>query len=172
MNTKTFARTGALLAAAALALTGCASAESGDGLTVTDPWVRAEAGEMTAMFGEIVNDTGTDLHIASIETDVAETVEMHEMVMGDDGSMIMQEFEGGFTLPAGETFVLDPGGDHFMLIGLLDELKAGEVVTLTVNFDEGDPLVIEATVKDFEGGNEPYHEDGEGEHGDDEHGDH
>lgn len=165
MNKKTFARTGALLGAAALALTGCASAASGDGLTVTDPWVRAEAGEMTAMFGEIVNETGEVMHIASIETDVAATVEMHEMIMGDDGSMIMQEYEGGFTLPDDETFTLDPGGNHFMLIGLQHELKAGEVVTIIVNFDEGDPLVIEATVKDFEGGNEPYHEDeGHGDH--------
>lgn len=122
------------------------------------------------MFGEIVNDSDSDMHIESIETDVAQTVEMHEMVMGDDGNMIMREYEGGFVLPAGETFMLEPGGNHFMLIGLETPLLAGETVTLTVHFDAGDPLVIEAAVKDFEGGNEPYHEDGDDEHGGEEHG--
>lgn len=166
MKTATLARAVAALAAAALVLTGCASGQSDAEVSVTDPWVRAETGEMTAMFGEIVNGTDEDLHIASIETDVAETVEMHEMVMGDDGSMIMQEYEGGFTIPAGETLSLEPGGNHFMLIGISTELLAGETVTLTVQFDGGDSLVIEAPIKDFEGGNEPYHSDGDDEHGD------
>ncbi|WP_293695809.1 copper chaperone PCu(A)C [uncultured Agrococcus sp.] len=161
------------LALGGFALAGC-SATAEEELTVTDPWVRSEAGDMTAMFGEIENTTGSDLLIDSIETEVADTVEMHEMVEDDSGNMIMQEIEGGFTIPAGETLVLEPGGDHFMFMGLHDELLAGDTVTVTVHFDEGEPLTIEATVKDFPGGNEPYgdeHDEHGGDHDSDEHGD-
>lgn len=168
LKTTAAARAAATAAAAALALTGCSTA-SADSIEVTDPWVRAEAGDMTAMFGELTNNTDEDLLIESIETDVASIVEMHEMVENDQGTMIMQEVPGGFTLPAGDSLVLEPGGDHFMFMGLGQELAAGEIVTVTVHFADGDDLVIEATVKDFTGGNEPYGED----HGDDhEEGDH
>ncbi|HIY65018.1 MAG TPA: copper chaperone PCu(A)C [Candidatus Agrococcus pullicola] len=153
------------VALAGFVLTGCSTAA--EELSVTDPWVRSEAGEMTAMFGEIENTTGSDLLIDSIDTDVAESVEMHEMIENENGSMVMQEIEGGFSIPAGETLALEPGGDHFMFIGLHDDLLAGETVTVTVHFEDGEPLTIEATVKDFPGGNEPYDDDGEG-HGESE----
>ena len=148
------------LAAAALLLAGCSTAPAGGEIEVTDPWVRAEAGEMTAMFGAISNGTGEDLLIESIQSEIADVVEMHEMIENEHGSMIMQEVAGGFTLPADGALTLEPGGDHFMFMGLHAPLEAGEVVTVTVIFEGGDELVIEATVKDFTGGNEPYdHED-------------
>ena len=172
----TVVRAALLAAATTLALSAC-STQSGEELSVTDPWVRSEAGDMTAMFGEITNNSGADLEIASIETDAAEVVEMHEMVDDGSGNTIMQESESGFVIPAGGSLVLEPGGDHFMFIGLNQELLAGETVTVTVHFVDGEPLTIDATVKDFTGGNEPYGDDSEHgsdtEHGDDsDHGDH
>lgn len=160
-------RAAALAVTTVLALAGCSAATDED-LQVIDPWVRSETGEMTAMFGAIQNNTGEELVIERVETDVAETVEMHEMVENESGTMVMQEKESGFVIPAGGALILEPGGEHFMLIGLEHELLAGEVVTVTVFFADGDPLAIEATVKDFTGGNEPYGEDSD--HGD--HSDH
>lgn len=163
---KNFVRAAAVIAAGALALTGCSSTGSGS-LEAVDPWVRAESGHMTAMFGELHNGTGDDLEIESIETDVATTVEMHEMVQDDSGNTIMQESKSGFVIEAGESLVLEPGGDHFMFIDLQHELLAGETVTVTVHFVGGETFAIEATVKEFTGGNEPYGDSDEGEHGGD-----
>lgn len=141
-------------------------------VSVTDPWVKAVDGDMTAMFGTITNDGDEDVVVTGAETDAAGMVELHETVANDDGSMAMQEKEGGFTIPAHGEHELAPGGDHVMLMDVSKALKPGQTVTLTLSLEGGDTVDVEAPVKRFTGADENYQG---GEHGDDhgdDHGDH
>ena len=120
MNTRISTRFGLLLVAAALGLAGCASAGSGtaaateaDSVTITDAWVKAADSGMSAAFGELENSGDTDATIVSVSSDASSMMELHEVVDDGTGSMVMQEKDGGFVIPAGGSLTLEPGSYHF-----------------------------------------------------------
>lgn len=90
-------------------------------ITVSDGWVRATKGtsdtSMTGAFMRIRNTNDSQVTLVGAASEVAKTAEIHEMVM-KDGAMVMQPVEGGLEILAGETAVLQPGGNHVMLMGL------------------------------------------------------
>ncbi|TIC86783.1 copper chaperone PCu(A)C [Nocardioides sp. GY 10113] len=133
-----------------------AAGVAADSLTVADPWVKAVDGGMSGAFGVLTNDSDADITLVSADTDVAGMVELHETVQNDDGSMAMQPKEDGFVVPAGGEHVLQPGGDHIMLMGLSGALEAGTTVTVTLTFDDGSTQEVVATVKPFTGADETY----------------
>lgn len=170
-------RSGVLLAvpgvALTLALTGCGgsssteepaaasttdaeAAESRAALSLADGWVKAADTGMTAVFGTLVNDGDEDVTLTAGATPVAEMVEMHEMVMGADGAMVMQEKPGGIVVPAGGEHVLKPGGDHIMLLGLTAPVAVGDEVTVTLDTADGNSVEIIASARDFAGADESY----------------
>ncbi|MFE6965340.1 copper chaperone PCu(A)C [Agromyces sp. NPDC057679] len=131
-----------------------AAAEAAASVTVEEAWVKAADDGMTALFGDVVND-GADATLVGASTDAAEMAELHETVESD-GTMQMRQKEGGFELPAGETFALEPGANHVMLMGLAGPLLPGDEVTVTLEFDDGSTLEVTAPVKDYAGANEQY----------------
>ena len=100
--------------------TPAAQATGRAALVLDDGWVKAaEApGAMTAMFGMLRNPTDHAVTVTGGSSAVATAVELHEPAKTDAGTMQMQPKPGGFTIPAGGTQVLQPGGDHVMLMGL------------------------------------------------------
>lgn len=144
------------------------STESGDGaaeeaaadeaavISITDPWVKSAKNGMTAAFGTLVNNGDSDVVVASATSEITSTMELHETVENDDGTMAMQPKEGGFTIPAGGEHELEPGGDHLMIMDLKRPLKPGEVVTVTLVMEDGSEMEVEATVKNFTGADEEY----------------
>lgn len=176
----------ALSAAAALTLTSCADGETEPDAseppqaeaTQTEPaenariqssqedvWARATDAEMTSVFGTIENLTDEDLTIVAASSEVAGIMELHEIVE-EDGQQIMQEIDGGFTIPASGALELETGGDHLMLMDLQQELLPGEVLEISLEFEDGTQETIEAMVRDDGGQDEPYdHGDGM-DHGD------
>lgn len=165
VNTRTtsLARIGILLAAAALALTGCAPAAStaaatpaADTVTIGDAWVKSAESGMSAAFGELSNSGAADVTVVSATTAAASMVELHETVANDAGEMVMRPREGGFVIPAGGSFQLAPGANHIMLMGLTAALKAGEEVAVTLTFSDGSTYAFTAPVKDYSGANENY----------------
>lgn len=190
----------ALAAAAALTLTSCADGgtepdeseasqaeatqtesthtESADDTRIQssqeDVWARTTDSEMTSVFGTIENLTDEDLTVVAASSEVAGIMELHEIVE-EDGQQIMQQIEGGFTIPASGALELETGGDHLMLMDLQQELLPGEVLEIALEFEDGTQESIEAMVRDDGGQDEPYEhgEDMEGmDHGDEmDHGD-
>jgi len=190
MNTLTTLRISAVIAAAALTLTGCAAAAepaptppatsehdghgaSGDThgghntaanadaeastvVTISDAWFKAAESGMSGAFGVFTNAGDQPITIVSASSPVAHMVELHETAENAGGEMEMREVTGGFTIPAGGTYVLEPGADHLMFMGLTEPLLAGVIVEVTVTFDDGTVLTFEAPVKDYAGANENY----------------
>ena len=143
-----------------LFLTGCAS--SGD-VVAQDLWVKSSEmstrGGMTAVYGTLTNNSSQDVVLVGGATEIAGVVEVHEMSM-IGGEMMMQEIEGGLVIPAGKSIVLEPGGNHLMLMMLTDDLEAGEEISVTFDFDGAEDLTIDGIVaKPAEGGDEEYHSD-------------
>ena len=127
------------------------------GLTITDPWTKATEEGMTGSFGMLENSSDQDLHIVGVRSELGETVELHEMVSGEDGQMVMQQSPDGFTVPAGGSFELAPGGNHVMFLGLTDPIEPGEDVTYDLELEDGSTLEVTSVVRPFTGANESYH---------------
>lgn len=164
-----------IFAVAALLVTGCgqdgtttaasetvAASESISALTITDPWVKAAKDGMSAAFGTITNSSDQDITIVSASTPASPMVELHETVMGSNGTMQMQEKQGGFVIPAKSTLVLEPGASHIMLMGLPKPVEAGDDIAFDLKLEDGRTVTFTAQGKDFVGANENY--SGGGEH--------
>ena len=135
---------------------GGAAAPGSGAITVTDPWVKAADEGMTAAFGIITNGTDADLVLTAVTTPATDMVQLHETTSDGSGGMSMQEKGGGFPLPAGGDLVLEPGGDHIMLMDLPEPLQPGDTLELTLVFSDGTEHRFTATVKDFTGAQEHY----------------
>jgi copper(I)-binding protein len=168
VNTTTLTRFGALALVATLALTGCAttstaagtdSAPAADTVTVSDAWVKSADEGMSAAFGELANTGSTDVTVVSVDSEASTRLELHETTMNDSGETVMREIDGGFVVPAGETLMLEPGGNHIMLMDLTAPLTAGDEATFTLTFSDDSTLEFTAPVKDYSGANENYEGD-------------
>lgn len=111
---------------------------------------------MTGAFGEITNSSGTEVRIVGATSDAATELQLHETTEDAGGGMSMKQKEGGFTIPAGGTLTLEPGGNHIMFMGLTEPLLAGQQVRITLALSDGSTVDVDAPVKDFTGANESY----------------
>lgn len=132
-----------------------ASSSAESGITFEDAVVRAmeEDSDMTAIFGTLHNNTDEDINVVGFSSSVkAEHYEIHEVVDG-----VMQEKEGGFDVPAGESIELAPGGFHFMLMGVTEPVMAGETATLTLELADGSTIELgDIPVRTIGAGDEDY----------------
>ena len=97
---------------------------------VDDAWVRATvAGQpSTGAFMHITSST--DSKLVEVRSPVARTVQIHESKMQND-VMSMQPV-AALALPAGKSVAIEPEGYHVMLIDLVNQVKAGDQVPLTL----------------------------------------
>lgn len=160
-------RTLLIMAIAALTVSAC-GAPAAAGIGVKDPWVRpvslmgeptpaADAagggmgemgmagGPVSAAYMTITNGGAAD-RLLKAEGDVAKSVELHTMIE-ENGVMQMRPIEGGIEVPANGDLVLKPGGHHIMLIGVQRDLKAGDTVSLTLQFEKAGSVKVEASVR-------------------------
>ncbi|MCJ8506160.1 copper chaperone PCu(A)C [Kocuria flava] len=166
----------AVLALGALALTGCgapaagpeataaASAAAADGtasgpLTVEQPWAKARTtGGMTGVFGTLVNDGDTPVVLTGASAEgVAGAVELHETVLDPEtGATVMRRLQEPVTIAPGDSYALEPGADHIMLLDLQCGLYAGDELALRLQFEDGTEQVLTAAIRDYAGAREEY----------------
>lgn len=132
------------------------SSTAADAVQIVDAWVKAVDDGMTGGFALIENTGSTDVVLVAATSEAAGMVELHETVMGDGSGMVMQEKDGGFVIAAGETLELAPGGNHIMLLGVVQALQPGDEVVVSLDFSDGSSLEHAFTVKEFAGADEEY----------------
>ena len=105
-------------------------------IDVADAWARPTvgSGRMSAAYMTIANNGPAADRLKSARTAKAKSVELHQTTMTADGVMQMRPVEDGLPVEAGSSLVLQPGGAHFMLVGLEDALEAGQELVLTLEF--------------------------------------
>ena len=138
------------LVAAACSDDDDASGGSCDDIVVEGAFVRLPPAENTALYFEVTNNGSSEVALIGASTDVANMVELHEVVMQDE-VMQMQPIEGQeIPIAAGATAVLEPGGLHVMAMGLTAALEEGDEVTWTLEFSNGCTTELTAPVKAIE----------------------
>ncbi len=100
-------------------------------------------GTNSAVFMVIENTSDTEQRLVSAASDVAAVVEIHETTMVD-GTMRMRPVEGGVVVPAQGSVELKPRGLHVMLIGLTEALSEGDSIALTLTFESGLTVELDA----------------------------
>ncbi len=129
----------------ALLLSSCGKAGE---FKVMDAWARpGNAGDNSAVYFIISNATDTTDTLLSAKTDVASAAEVHMSMMDANGVMSMQMQES-VPVPAQQEVIFKPGGLHVMLVGLSQDLKVGDVITMTLNFDKAGSIEIQAPVRE------------------------
>lgn len=125
------------------------------GLTTLDPWVRVSirpegsdapgAAPVNSAAYLVLRNAGTaDDAIVGVETEVADTAELHSASMEDD--VMRMRAVDSVPLTAGGDAVLEPGGYHVMLIGLNRDLAEGDGVPLLLRLRSGDSVRVMAPV--------------------------
>lgn len=121
-------------------------ADDDNPLVITGAWARpsAEGVDVSGAYLRIANYGDTDDRLIAGETDAARMVELHTMQM--QGDMMRMRPVDGIDVPAGGRAVLRPGGLHLMLMGLTVPLVEGETVMLTLRFESGREMTVEADI--------------------------
>ena len=130
------------------------SSAAAEDLTFEDAVVRAnEDKDMTAIFGTLVNHSDKDITITGFSTSLnAKVNQMHETVDGK-----MQEMSSPLVVKAGESHELAPGGDHFMLMEMENDIAPGESLDLKVELEGGEELDLgEIQTRSMPAGDEDY----------------
>ncbi|WP_417266891.1 copper chaperone PCu(A)C [Celeribacter baekdonensis] len=139
-----FFKTTLLAGAAALSLALPAMAD----ITIEDAYARSSGmmAKSGAAFFVIHNTGDTDDRLIAATSDIAKLTELHTHKAMGDGVMKMMRVDEGFAVPAQGTHALARGGDHVMLMGLLKPMGQGDVVTVTLTFEQAGDITVEIPV--------------------------
>jgi periplasmic copper chaperone A len=131
--------------------------KAGD-LVITQPWSRATPGgaKIAAGFLTIENKGTAAERLVGVAGDVAGRVEIHEMAM-NNGVMTMRPLDKGLAIEPGKTVKLAPGGYHLMLMDLKSQLKQGDKVPLTLEFEKAGKVALSLDVQGV-GAQAPAHD--------------
>jgi copper(I)-binding protein len=118
-------------------------------VNVEDAWVRTSVPGQPSSGAFMRVTADSDSKLLSVSSPAARDVQIHEMSMTND-VMRMGPVDS-VALPAGKTVSLDPDGYHVMLMGLVNQIKEGDQVplTLTVENDKGvrETIVVQAPAR-------------------------
>lgn len=153
-----------LLAALTVAACGGVSDPENQQIEIHDPWVRVATamhmqlddemssnatshmgGGTSAAYLTLRNNGEEADRLINVHSEAAEFVELHAS-QTTEGVTSMEKVDG-VEIPAQGTVVLEPGGMHIMLIGLKKDLKPGDTIRLTLEFEQSSPIEVQAEVR-------------------------
>lgn len=117
------------------------------GVTIAHPWIRATPGGATvgAAYLEIKSAAGVTDRLIGASSPVAGKVEVHTH-LNEGGVMKMRRVDA-VALKPGASHLLQPSGDHIMLMDLKGPLREGDLVALTLTFEQAGAITVDATVE-------------------------
>ena len=116
-------------------------------IMVSDQYVRATPphAKNSAAFLSISNHSNKVVKLIAASSGIADRVELHSHLK-EDGMMKMRQVKE-VVINANSVVTLQPGGYHVMFLGLKDDLKEGQNVNITLYFDNGNEINIDAPVQ-------------------------
>jgi copper(I)-binding protein len=133
-----------LALAAGFVIAGTAMAQPAQ-LEVNNAWARATAGKADTGVAYVAIQSPTADRLVSLSTPVAKKAELHTMSM--QGMVMKMRPLSGLDIPAGQPVTLKPGGEHIMLMGLSQPLRAGQTFPLTLDFEKAGSRTVTVTVE-------------------------
>lgn len=113
-------------------------------LEISDVRARTSDTANSAVYMNI-KSTGEADRLLSATSSAAKEVQVHETIV-DGASMKMQELADGLPIPAGGMVELKTGGYHVMLLDLVEPLKEGAEMTVTLTFEKAPPIEVTAKI--------------------------
>ena len=137
----------AVLAGLFAAPTCAEDVKAGD-LIITQAWSRAtpSGAKVAGGYLTVENKGAAADRLLGGSGDVAGRVEIHEMAM-DSGVMKMRPLDNGLDIAPGKTVKLAPGGYHLMLLDLKSQLKQGDKVPVTLQFEKAGKVQLTLDVQ-------------------------
>ncbi|MCX5377126.1 copper chaperone PCu(A)C [Streptomyces sp. NBC_00091] len=165
MNARTIRTLAAALSlTAALAISGCSSSgsdsgsDSGSGagakssdapeaakptMTVSGAFMPEPVNDkMAGAFMVIKNDSKTADKLVSVTSPLSDDLQIHETK-----DQKMQQVQS-MDVPANGELKLTRGGNHIMFMGLKNQPKVGDKITIELRFEKADPVKVELDVKE------------------------
>ena len=134
------------LLAASLMFSAGVLAGAADNVSVQDPYVRLAPpnAPATGAFMVIKNNGDKDVKVLKADNPVSKVTELHTHL--NEGGVMKMRPVPAIDVKAKSEAVLKPGSLHVMLIDLKAPMKEGDVVPMTLTFDDGSTKQIEAKV--------------------------
>lgn len=131
------------------------AAGAADSISVVDPYVRqAPPGAMaTGAFMVIKNSGAKEVKVVKADNPASKVTELHTH-LNDGGVMKMRPVKDIPVKAKGEA-VLKPGGLHVMLIDMKAPMKEGDIIPITLTFDDGSSKKVDVPVKKPTAGDMP-----------------
>lgn len=117
-------------------------------ITVTDAYARSASpvAKSGAGFLVIENHSGHDDQLIGVSSPAAKLVQLHTHEQNSEGVMKMRHVEDGFALPDNGMIMMQRGGDHVMFMGLTQPFEQGDMIPLTLIFEEAGEIAVEIPV--------------------------
>jgi copper(I)-binding protein len=115
------------------------------GPEVGSAWARATPPGAKDGVAYVTIQSPTADRLVSASTPVAKQAQLHTMSM--QGMIMKMQPLSGLDIPAGQSVTLKPGGEHIMLMGLNQPLRAGQTFPLTLDFEKAGPRTVTVTVE-------------------------
>ena len=138
----------AMVIAALFAAPACAGEAKVGDLVITQAWSRATPSGAKVAGGDLVieNKGKTADRLIGGAGEIAGKVEVHEMAM-NNGVMTMRPHDKGLTIEPGQTVKLAPGGHHLMMFDLKGQLKQGDKVPVSLEFEKAGKVTVSLDVQ-------------------------
>lgn len=121
-------------------------AGAADNVSVQDPYVRLAPpnAPATGAFMVIKNNGDKDVKVVKADNPASKVTEMHTHI--NDGGVMKMRPVPSIDIKAKGEAVLKPGSLHVMMIDLKAPMKEGDVVPITLSFDDGSTKQVDAKV--------------------------
>ena len=134
-----------LIFLAGILLTACSTAT---GIEVSNAWARPALQDGNgAVYFLLENHAAAGEELTGVSSEAARAVEIHESKMEGDVMQMHQVLS--VPLRGKESIEFGPGGYHVMLIGLIQELKAGDEIQITLHFKNHEDLLLTVPVQEI-----------------------
>ncbi len=121
-------------------------ADAAGQVTVHNPYVRLAPpnAPATGAFMVIKNNGARDVKLLKADNPATRITELHTHL--NDGGVMKMRPVPMIEIKAGGEALLQPGGLHIMMIDLKAPMKEGDVVPITLSFDDGSSKQFDAKV--------------------------
>ena len=122
-------------------------ARAGGAISAADAWLRGvpPGQENSAAYMTLVNTSPSPQAVVGVSSPQARAVEIHESRQADGMWQMRRLAE--LSVPAGGRALLQPGGVHLMVFGLVATPRPGEKISFQLGLASGETVWVEAEVR-------------------------
>lgn len=124
--------------------------DAATGIRVSNAWTRPALKDGNgAVYFLLQNHSAGRDELTGASSDVAQAVEMHKSSM--EGDVMRMEQVSSIPIQGKASIDFAPGGLHIMLIGLNEDLSAGDEIQVSLHFTEHEDILLNVPVQEMQG---------------------